>query len=309
MKKIIFMGTPDFSCAILEGLLSSPYDVIGVVSQPDKKVGRKQVIQATPVKELAIQHNLPVFQPISIKKDYQDILALKPDLIVTCAYGQMIPDEVLLMPTYGSVNVHASLLPKLRGGAPIHKAIINGDDKTGISIMRMVKQMDAGAVMAQAEVEILDEDTTGMLFERLKHVGADLLQECLPAIFNQTAIFQPQDEACATFAYNISKEEEFVSFNRPLQVVYNHIRGLIPNPVGFGTIHNKKIKFHMARKYIETHSYRAGTCIGLVNQGYAIACDGGYILLDLLQMEGKAIVDAKSFYNGVGKGLIGEHFA
>lgn len=308
MKKIIFMGTPDFACAILQSLLSSPYEVIGVVSQPDKKAGRKQIIQATPVKELALQHELPVFQPISIKHDYQEILALQPDLIVTCAYGQMIPEEVLSAPTFGSINVHASLLPKLRGGAPIHKAIINGDDKSGVSIMRMVKQMDAGAVMSQAEVPIYDEDTTGDLYNRLKAAGASLLQESLPEIFEQTAKFIPQNEEEATFAYNISKEEEFISFDRPLQVIYNHIRGLIPNPVGFGRIQGKKIKFHKVSKLVETHSHKHGECIGLLNNCYAIACEGGFILLERLQMEGKAVVDAKSFYNGVGKALCGECF-
>lgn len=307
-KKIIFMGTPDFACAILESLLKSAYEVIAVVSQPDKKVGRKQIIQPTPVKQLALQHQIPVLQPRLIREDYQDILDLHPDLIVTCAYGQMIPDSVLQAPTYGSINVHASLLPKLRGGAPIHKAIINGDEVSGVSIMRMVKKMDAGAVMSQVKVPILDSDTTGDLYDRLKIAGADLLIRSLPAIFDGTAIFQEQNEAEATFAYNITKEEEFITFKRPLQIVYNHIRGLIPTPTGHGIINAKKIKFHKVRKQLDRHSHKNGECVGLIDNSFAIACDGGYLLVDTLQMEGKSVIDAKSFYNGAGKQLIGECF-
>ena len=203
-KKIIFMGTPDFACTILEHLLYGNDNVVAVVSQPDKKVGRKQQLQPTPVKELAVNHQIPVLQPVSIRHDYQDILSYHPDIIITCAYGQMIPKEVLDAPVYGSINVHASLLPKLRGGAPIHKAIINGDHKSGVSIMRMVDKMDAGAVMAQCEVPILETDTTGDLYARLKTAGAELLMESLPSIFDGTAVFVEQDEKEATCAYNIS---------------------------------------------------------------------------------------------------------
>lgn len=308
-KKIIFMGTPDFACSILEALHTSAYEIIAVVSQPDKKVGRKQIVQPTPIKELALSYNLPVLQPISIREDYQKIMEYRPDLIVTCAYGQMIPDELLQAPEHGSVNVHASLLPKLRGGAPIHKAIIRGDSSSGVSIMRMVKKMDAGAVMSQIEVPILEEDTTGDLYDRLKKAGAQLLLQSLPAIFDNTAKFIEQDEAEATFAYNISKEEERINFDKPVQRVYNHIRGLIPNPVGFGIIQNKKIKFHKVRKQECIHQLKNGECAGMIDHGFAIACVGGYILVDQLQMEGKAIMDAKAFYNGAGQHLVGERFS
>ena len=152
--KILFMGTPDIAVSMLKQILADGYDVIGVVTQPDKKAGRKQELKMSEVKQCALQHNIPVYQPVRIKDDYKDLMMLGADLIVTCAYGQFIPSELLEAPTYGSINVHASLLPKLRGGAPIHKAIIYGEKETGMSIMRMVKAMDAGAVMAQCKVRI-----------------------------------------------------------------------------------------------------------------------------------------------------------
>lgn len=304
--RIVFMGTPDFACTILQRLLNENCQVVGVVSQPDKKVGRKQLLQMTPVKELALANQLPVLQPVSIKTEYSDILAWNPDLIITCAYGQIIPDIVLNTPRYGSINVHASLLPKLRGGAPIHKAIINGDAKSGISIMRMVKKMDAGAVMAQREVMIDQQDTTGTLSDKLSAAGADLLMECIPLIVDGTAVFTQQEEASATFAYNISKEEEKIEFTKDVQDVYNHIRGLIPAPIGYAILNHKKIKFHRVRMKRESHAHVPGEMIGMMDGGYAVAALNGYILMDELQLEGKNKVDAKAYFNGSGRNDIGK---
>lgn len=304
--KIVFMGTPNIAVSMLKQILKDGYEVCGVVTQPDKKVGRKQVIQMPPVKEVALEQGIPVLQPIKIAQDYEDILALHPDLIVTCAYGQFIPQKVLEAPTYGSINVHASLLPKLRGGAPIHKAIINGDTETGISIMRMVKKMDAGAVMAQCVVPISEDETNGTLYDKLAIAGAQLLSQSIPKLIDGTARFVEQDESLATFAYTITKEEEHVDFQKPLAEVYNHIRGLIPSPAGYAVVNGKKMKFHRARKLSKKHNREAGEIIGMMDQGLAVAVDGGYILLDELQMEGKARVEAKAFYNGAGKNLVGQ---
>ncbi|MDE6195991.1 MAG: methionyl-tRNA formyltransferase [Erysipelotrichaceae bacterium] len=306
--KVIFMGTPQFACSILQQLIDDQYTILAVVSQPDKKVGRKQIIQQTPVKKLACQYNIPVLQPISIQKEYDQIIAMQPDLIVTCAYGQFIPEVVLQAPTYGSINVHASLLPKLRGGAPIHKAIIYGYKESGISIMRMIKKMDAGAVMSQVKVPIEITDTAGDLHDKLMVAGAKLLSESIPLIINQSAQFVEQVEEEATFAYNISKEEEFIHFLRPLDEVYNHVRGLIPFPSGYGIINGKKIKFHKVCKKEAQHQYCAGTFIGMMDDAIAIACQGGFLLVYELQMEGKTKVDAKSFYNGSGKQFIDHIF-
>lgn len=299
--KIVFMGTPNIACSMLQQLIDDGYDVVGVVSQPDKKVGRKQELKMSEVKQLALSYDIPVFQPIKINEDYEQIKEWNPDLIVTCAYGQFIPQHILELPTYGSINVHASLLPKLRGGAPIHWAVIQGDKTTGMSIMRMVKKMDAGGVMAQRSVTIDELDTMGDVYEKLKICGASLLHDSIPNLLNGTAVFKEQDEAQATFGYNISKEEERIDFTKDINTIYNHMRGLIPFPVSYGICHGKKIKFHKVRKKEANHNLKVGELCGIMEDGYAIAVKGGYILLDELQIEGKAKVDAKAFANGQGR--------
>ena len=306
--KILFMGTPAIAVSMLERIVNDGYQVIAVVTQPVKQLGRKQELKMSEVKQFALANNIPVYQPFAIKDSIDEINALHPDLIVTCAYGQFIPTAILEAPTYGSINVHASLLPKLRGGAPIHKAIMNGETKTGMSIMRMVKKMDAGAVMSQCEVVIEDTDTTGTLYDKLAVAGAQLLSESIPKIIDGSAEFKEQNEEEATFAYTISKEEEFVSFHRDVKTVYNHIRGLIPMPVGYGVIHGKKVKFHKVRYVQGDDKFQTGEVLGLKDDGFAIACENGYVILDELQMEGKAKTDAKSFYNGVGKQMVHNYF-
>lgn len=306
--KILFMGTPDIAVSMLKQILTDGYDVIGVVTQPDKKAGRKQELKMSEVKQCALQHNISVYQPVRIKDDYKELMDLGADLIVTCAYGQFIPTALLEAPTYGSINVHASLLPKLRGGAPIHKAIIYGEKETGMSIMRMVKAMDAGAVMAQCKVCIEENDTAGTLYNKLAEAGARLLSESIVKIKEGKAVFVEQDEAQASFAYTISKEEEFVSFNRDVCDVYNHIRGLIPFPVGHGIINKKKVKFHKVRKVEKPTTSKPGEVLGLLDGGFAIAAVNGYVLIDDIQMEGKTKTDAKSFFNGLGKQLVGQCF-
>ena len=306
--KILFMGTPDIAISMLKQILADGYDVIGVVTQPDKKAGRKQELKMSEVKQCALQHNIPVYQPVRIKDDYKDLMMLGADLIVTCAYGQFIPSELLEAPTYGSINVHASLLPKLRGGAPIHKAIIYGEKETGMSIMRMVKAMDAGAVMAQCKVRIEETDTAGSLYDKLAEAGAKLLSESIVKIKEGKAVFVEQQEEKATFAYTISKEEEFISFDRDISKVYDHIRGLIPFPVGHGIINNKKVKFHKVRKVEKAIYSKPGEVLGLLDGGFAIAAVNGYVLIDEIQMEGKAKTDAKAFFNGAGKQLVGQCF-
>lgn len=303
--RIVFMGTPDIACAMLTQLLEDDYDIVGVVTQPDKKVGRKQEIKMSEVKQLALAHDIPVFQPVKIAQEYTQIQQWKPDLIVTCAYGQFIPQQLLEYPIYGSINIHASLLPKLRGGAPIHWAVIQGDTETGMSIMRMVKKMDAGAVMAQRKVMIAEDDTMGDVYEKCKMCGAQLLHDSIPKILDGSAVFVEQTETEATFGFNITKEEEHIDFQADISDIYNHMRGLIPFPVSYGICNGKKVKFHKIRKKISTHTCQIGELCGLMDGGYAIAVKGGYILLDELQIEGKGKVDAKAFANGQGRAWIG----
>ncbi len=306
--KVIFIGTPDIARVMLEALIEN-YDVVRVISQPDKRVGRKKEIQFSSVKQCAIDHNIEVLQPNSIKELSDQLALFDVDLIVTCAYGQKIPSAILEKPKFGSINVHASLLPKLRGGAPIHYAIMQGHEESGISIMRMIDRMDAGDVMSQVKVKIEKEDTTGTLYDKLAQAGAKLLIESCKDIFAGNACFVPQDEALATYAPTIKKEDEFISFKRNVIEVYNHIRGLIPNPTGYTLVDDKKVKLHKVDYVLKDHHDELGLIKSLEKDGYHIACEGGYIILSQLQLEGKKAMDAKSFASGSGKDWIGKYFA
>lgn len=310
MTRVVFMGTPEFACSILQTLVDEKYNVVAVVSQPDKKVGRAQVLTPTPVKKLALEYHIPVIQPISIKNDYQEVLSYGPDLIVTCAYGQLIPEVVLNYPKYGCVNVHASLLPRLRGGAPIHKAIMYGEDKTGVTLMYMVKKMDAGDMLAKRETPVLEEDTVGSLHDRLMSLGGAIVREELPRLIKGELVREPQIEEQATFAYNVSKEEEFVDFTKSHQEIYNHIRSLIPWPVSYGIVKGKKMKFWSVIKGMaqSKDNVASGTIVGFEELGMKVKAGEGYIYIAEMQLEGKSKVKAKDFYNGAGKGLIGELF-
>lgn len=239
--RIVFMGTPEFAVPVLRGLIDH-YEVVGVVSQPDKEVGRHKVLTETPIKKVALENHIPVFQPIKIREEYEDILALKPDMIVTCAYGQIIPKVILDCPKLGCINVHASLLPKLRGGAPIHKALIDGYDKTGITIMYMDVKMDNGDIISQKELKILDSDNLESLHDKLSVMGRDLLLETLPSIIEGTnqRIVQNEDEV--TFAYNIKREEEQIDFSKTSREVFNLIRGLSPVPSAFTSLFDLEMK-------------------------------------------------------------------
>ena len=209
-KKVVFMGTPEFSLNVLESLIEN-CNVIGVVTQPDKEVGRKKVLTMSPVKELALKHNIKVLQPKKLKNEYQDIIDLNPDVIITCAYGQILPYELLSYPKYKTINVHASLLPKLRGGAPIQRAIMDGYKKTGVTIMRTEVGMDDGDMISSYEIEIKDDDTYETLSSKLSIVGKELLIKTLPSIFDGTCKYIKQNEDEVTFAKIIKKEDEYLS--------------------------------------------------------------------------------------------------
>lgn len=307
-QRIIFMGTPVFACGILQRLIDDGYHVVGVVSQPDKRVGRKQELQSTPVKQLAEKYQIPVLQPVHIKEEYEAVLDLKPDMIITCAYGQLIPQVILDTPKFGCINVHASLLPRLRGGAPIHKAIIYGEENSGVSIMQMVKKMDAGPVCSTVNVKIDDEDTMGSLHDKLMSAGAKCLSAILPKLFDGTAEFIEQDESQATFAWNISKEEELIQFDRPVKEVYNHMRGLIPAPVGYALINGKKMKFHQVAFEASQPKAKAGTILGFDDNSMMVAALDGIIHVLQLQVEGKGKTTAREFYNGAGRNYMGKEF-
>ena len=301
------MGTPDFAANVLEGLLENKYNVVGVVSQADKKVGRKQVLTPSPVKEMALKYDLPVFTPTCIKDDYQDILTLKPDLIITCAYGQFIPSVLIDYPKYKAINTHGSLLPKYRGGAPIQYSIINGENKTGISIIYMTKKMDAGDILYVKELPIDIKDTNTTLFAKLSDVARNALIEFLPLFFKGEFNRLPQAENEVTFAYNLTKQDEYINFNDDVLKVYNHIRGLLDNPGAYSILDNKKYKFmEVGFDYANYTS----PCIfkGLEEDYLRIDCQNGFIKVFNIRPEGKNTMDGKSFYNGNGKNLVGEKF-
>ncbi len=297
-KRVLFMGTPQFACSILQALNELDCDIITVISQPDRKVGRKQELKATPVKELALSYHIPVLQPEKIADVYEEIKALNPDLIVTCAYGQFIPSRILELPRFKSVNVHASLLPKYRGGAPIHMAIVNGEKESGITLMRMVKKMDAGAILFQEKVFIEKGETMGSLHDKLQVCGADLLKKHFEELFDLNIKEFEQDESKVSFAPNISREMEFVSFNRKTSEVVNHINGLSPWPVSYGLLDDKKIKFYSAFEIDYTGEEKAGTILGLIDHALAIKTEDGCIGIPDLQLEGKKRMDANAVWAG-----------
>lgn len=301
------MGTPLFASNILSGLLDNGYNVVGVVTQADKKIGRKQILTYTPVKEVALAHDIPVFQPLKIRNEYEDILSLDPELIITCAYGQFIPKAVLDYPRCGCINTHGSLLPKYRGGAPIQKAIINGEKKTGVTIMYMDQKMDEGDILYMEDINIDISDTSTSLFAKLSNLGLKMLLEHLDDIIDGNVNPVKQNHEEATYAYNLKPEDEYISFNENYMEVYNHIRGLLDNPGAYARIDGKKIKFHKVRVSDEVLC-EPGMVYGLHDDGILVGAVGGSIIIDEIQSEGKARMKAKDFYNGTGKKLVGIKF-
>ena len=306
--KVIFMGTPDFAVPVLEGLIEN-YEVVLVVSQPDKRVGRKQELRNTPIKEVALKNNIPVFQPTKIREDYEEIINLNPDIIVTCAYGQIIPKVILDCPRLGCINVHASLLPKLRGGAPIHKAIIDGYKTTGITIMYMDVKMDNGDIISQKEIEITDSDNLKSLHDKLSVLGKELLLETLPSIIEGTNTRTKQNEADVTFAYNITREEEHIDFNKTSREVFNLIRGLSPVPGSNAILFDNEMKIYESIINDKKYSGNPGEIVDITKQGIVVKTGDSSITITKLKPFGKKMMDASSYVNGIGKDkLIGKVF-
>jgi methionyl-tRNA formyltransferase len=303
--RVVFMGTPKIASGILEELIVNKYNVVAVVTQPDKKVGRKQLITKSAVKKTAEKYDIKVIQPKKIRNEFQEVIDCNPDIIITCAYGQIIPNQILDYPKYKCINIHGSLLPKYRGGSPIQTAIKNGEEYTGITIMYMAEKMDAGDMLVKEKVKIEDEDTTETMFDKLEECGKHLLIKNLPKIIKGELVAEKQNEDDVSFAWNIKKEEEYINFNRSNQDVYNHIRSLISWPVGYAVINGKKTKFHKVSKTDEILG-EPGEFIGLINDKIVIGTNNGSILVEELQMEGKSKQIAKVFYNGAGRSLVGK---
>lgn len=302
--RVVFMGTPDFAVPILETLIKNT-TVVLVVSQPDKPVGRKRVITPSPVKQSALDHGIEVITPLKIRDDYARIEEVEPDLIVTCAYGQIVPKAVLDIPRLGPINVHASLLPKLRGGAPIHRAILEGFDKTGITIMYMDEGMDSGDIISSRDVEITLDDTLDSLSQKLRKVGSELLENTLPSIISGTATKTPQKDDEVSFGYVIKKDDELVTFDRKTKEVYDHIRGLNSVPGAYFVMNGKHVKVYASRMNMEKKG-EVGTINSVYEDGFGVGTLDGEIVITDIKPEGKNRVRVKDYFNGIkGESLLG----
>jgi methionyl-tRNA formyltransferase len=312
MTRIVFMGTPDFSVPVLQQIMKDGYEVIGVVTQPDRPVGRKRVLTPPPVKVEAEKQGIPVYQPEKIREaqELEKILALNPDLIVTAAFGQILPKQLLDAPEYGCINVHASLLPELRGGAPIHYSILQGKDKTGITIMYMAEKLDAGDILTQVEVPITEDDTVGTLHDKLSDAGAKLLSETLPKLLNNELTPIVQDEEKATYAPNIKREQEKIDWTMPGEAIFNQIRGLNPWPVAYTTLDGAVVKVWKAEKVNQAKNESPGTVISTKDHELVIAT-GNETAIKILELQpsGKKRMAAEEYLRGAGSKLAaGDHF-
>ena len=296
--RLIFMGTPIFSVPVFEYLIENT-NVIGVVTQPDKDNKK------SPIKIIAEKNNIKIFQPIKIRKEFQEVLNEKPDIIVTCAYGQIIPKEILACPKYGCINVHASILPNLRGGAPIHRAILNGYTETGITIMFMDEGMDTGDIISFEKIMIGETENVGSLHDRLSFLGRDLLEKTLPNIINNNINRVKQNNEEATYAYNIKREDEKIDWNDSTYNIYNKIRGLNPWPGSYSFLDGKICKIWEASKLIGNYPGNIGEIID-IKDGIRVKTNDGIILIESLQLEGKRKMNYKEFTNG--RNIVGMYF-
>ena len=296
-KKVVFMGTPEFSVPILK-MLDDNTNVVLVVTQPDKEVGRHHEIKYSPVKEYALNHNIEVYQPNKIRNEYEYILSKNPDVIITCAYGQIIPTILLETPKYKAINVHASLLPKLRGGSPLHRAIINGYDETGITIMYMAPGMDDGDIITEESIKINETDNVGTIHDKMSLLGKDLLLKTLPNIFSGNVTRTKQNESEVTFAYNIKPEEEIIDFNKTAKEVYNQIRGMYPFPVAHTTLDGNIIKVCEAKIGIISNG-KPGEIIKVYKDGIGVMCKDKEIILMRIKPSGKKEMSVKDYLNGI----------
>lgn len=290
------MGTPDFAVPILETLIHNT-NVVLVVSQPDKKVGRKQILTKTPIHEVADKYGIPVFQPEKIKNDCERILEVKPDIIITCAYGQIIPKVLLDLPRLGCINVHASLLPKLRGGAPLHHAIIDGLDKTGVTIMYMDEAMDTGDIISTIGYDIKSSDTTEDIHDTLRKLGAKLLIDTLPSIVTGTNRRIKQNESEATYGYNITREEEHIDFNKRGIEIDRLVRGLYSWPLANTIIGDTEYK--IVAGYFAKGKGNPGMISDISKKVLGIGCLDGTYYVTKIKPAGKKIMDIKDFLNGI----------
>ncbi len=310
MTKIVFMGTPAFSVPILEALIAEKYEILAVVTQPDRPVGRKKVMTQTPVKQAALKHDLLVLQPEKItgSVEMEQIIDMQPDLLITAAFGQFLPQTLLSAPKHGAINVHASLLPKYRGGAPVHYALINGEKETGVTIMYMEKKMDAGAILSQRSLEITKSDDVGTLFDRLSALGKDLLMDTLPDLLAGKIKPIVQDEEKVTFSPNIKPEEEMIDWTKDAEAVDCQVRGMRPWPVAYTIIDDIRVKIWNTTVLEEKTNEKPGVISRIEKSALIISC-GNHTAIQIneLQPAGRSRMTTMAYLTGIGSQLtIGE---
>ena len=296
--RVVFMGTSDFAVPVLEKLILNT-KVVLVVSQPDKCVGRKRELVPTPIKKKALEYNIPVFQPEKVKLDYEKIVLARPDIIITCAYGQIIPKVLLDLPRLGCINVHASLLPYLRGGAPLHHAIIDGYKETGVTIMYMDEAMDTGDIISSVTYTLKDTDTVGTVHDNLMEMGANLLMKTLPSIIKGTNKRIKQDNSKATYAYNISRSDEHLDFSGSGVLVERKVRGLNPWPLANTLFDDEEIKI-ISGYFVLGKSIPKKINV-VTKDSLGIGCSDGIYYVTALKPSGKKVMDIKSYLNGMDK--------
>ncbi|MCQ6560351.1 methionyl-tRNA formyltransferase [Paenibacillus mendelii] len=300
--RIVFMGTPDFAVPSLEALIEAGHEIAAVITQPDRPKGRKKTLTPPPVKDAALHHGLTVYQPERLRGSdtVEKISLLQPDLIVTAAYGQILPKAVLDIPPLGCINVHGSLLPRYRGGAPIQRAIMNGETSTGVTIMYMAEGLDTGDMISRVEIPILHEDTSGTIFTKLSEAGAKLLLETLPAIISGEVQAEKQSDTDATYAPNLSREDERMDWSRPALALYNQVRGLLPMAGAFTLLHGETFKVWGCEPLEEGEESRqpAGTVLQTNDSGILVQTGDGSLLLTVIQPAGKKAMPAAEWLKG-----------
>ena len=296
--RIIFMGTPEISSRVLEGLISNGFNIVAVIAQPDRPVGRKKILTPVPTKVVASKYNIPVYQPVKIRKEYEFVNGLKPDLILTLAYGQIVPQGLLDIPTFGAINLHGSLLPKYRGAAPIQYALLNNEKVTGMTLMRMVKEMDAGEMYDTEEVNISEDDNSTSLFIKMGDAALRLALRALPLFLEGKLEGKPQDESLVSFAPSIKPEEEKINLEDSKEKIIGQIRALSDTPGAYLYLDELKLKIYKAKIINDEVNYTVGSIIRADKGGLYLQCSNGVISLLDIQKEGKNRMDYKSFING-----------
>ena len=295
---LLFMGTPEISAYVFEQMILAGYHFVGLVAQPDHPVGRKGIIEKVPTKVIAEKYNIPVFQPIKIRKDFSFMDNLKVDLVITLAYGQIVPQGFLDIPRFGCLNLHGSLLPKLRGASPVQTALINNEKVTGVTLMEMVAAMDAGRMYGKKEVTIDEEDNATSLFKKISEAAKDLVLELLPKYVDGELEGIPQDEEQVTFCSLIKPEQEKLDLSKDILEVYGYIRGLSDEPGAYLYLDNQKLKIFKAKIANDLVTTEVGTIVQADKRGLLLQAKNGQLAILELQKEGKKRMDYKAFING-----------